>query len=426
MRSSDPIALPAFVAGPLCFPEYRGIAVGIQSLILLAIILTMLYGGNSLVPQINRARDAGPEAHGRFTRLHRRSVLLNGAAMVGGMGLLVAFACRQAPRTEGIIELSPIERARRAAGVGARRGADLGRGCVPGSGGREELIETGGPQSALRRLGRARWSGDPLSASTGTRRAVPPGTQPTMTADPQSHGTRTRPRDTQAESIRPAPGGPRAILPRRRRLARESGPRFPGEHARDRGPGPRRPARQAGDPHRRRHDRAVGESRDGGADPDRARPGRDGEYRRRDRRGHGRHAALHRPAIQRSGHAAGRHRSPRDRGRPERRPLQRHPHPSRRDQHDDHGLPARAAGDGDAFAGHGLTVRHRVGDHGIPARGQQPRRRRPDLALPPRRQGPAGPDPQSEAPPEPFRHVPECPGERVPLRQADLQLVRRA
>ena len=54
------IALPAFVAGPLCFPEYRGISVGIESLILLAIILTMLYGGNSLVPQINRARDLGP------------------------------------------------------------------------------------------------------------------------------------------------------------------------------------------------------------------------------------------------------------------------------------------------------------------------------------------------------------------------------
>ncbi len=112
------IALPAFVAGPLCFPEYRGVLVGIQSLILLAIVLTMLYGGNSLVPQINRARDAGAEAHDRFNRLHRRSVLLNAAAMVGGMGLLVAFACRPAPRTDGIIELDPIERARRAAATG--------------------------------------------------------------------------------------------------------------------------------------------------------------------------------------------------------------------------------------------------------------------------------------------------------------------
>jgi hypothetical protein len=106
------VALPSFVAGPLCFPEYRGPAVGVQSAILLAIILVMLYSGNSLVPQINRARDEGPVASDRFERLHRRSVVLNAAAMIGGIGLLVAFACRPAPRTRGIIELSPQERAR--------------------------------------------------------------------------------------------------------------------------------------------------------------------------------------------------------------------------------------------------------------------------------------------------------------------------
>lgn len=109
------IALPAFVAGPLCFPEYRGIVVGVQSLVLIALILTMLYGGNSLTPQINQARDAGPEGRDRFARLHRRSVVLNAAAMVAGIVLLIAFACRPAPRTRGIIELSPIERARREA-----------------------------------------------------------------------------------------------------------------------------------------------------------------------------------------------------------------------------------------------------------------------------------------------------------------------
>src|SRR4051812_24036735 len=106
------VALPAFVAGPLCFPEYRGIRVGIQAAVLLGCILIMLYGGNSLVPQINRARDAGPSSHDRFERLHRRSVFLNFAAMVAGIGLLIAFACRPAPRTSGIIEIPPIERAR--------------------------------------------------------------------------------------------------------------------------------------------------------------------------------------------------------------------------------------------------------------------------------------------------------------------------
>lgn len=135
------VALPSFVAGPLCFPEYRGPSVGVQSAVLLAIILVMLYGGNSLVPRINRARDEGPSASDRFDRLHRRSVLLNAAAMVGGIGLLVAFACRPSPRTEGIIELSPQERARREA-ESLRRGANSAEdGGRPRSG---EPSEPGG------------------------------------------------------------------------------------------------------------------------------------------------------------------------------------------------------------------------------------------------------------------------------------------
>jgi Domain of unknown function (DUF4149) len=108
------IALPAFVAGPLCFPEYRGIAVGIQSGLLLCCTLTMLYGGNSLVPEINRARDEGEASHERFERLHRRSVRLNALVLIIGVALVVGYAWRPAPRTAGIIELSPIERARRA------------------------------------------------------------------------------------------------------------------------------------------------------------------------------------------------------------------------------------------------------------------------------------------------------------------------
>ena len=104
--------MPAFVAGPLSFPEFRGPWVGVQSVVLLAIILSMLYAGNSLVSRINCARDLGESHHEEFERLHRRSVLLNAAAMIGGLALLVAFACRPAPRTEGIIEPTPQERAR--------------------------------------------------------------------------------------------------------------------------------------------------------------------------------------------------------------------------------------------------------------------------------------------------------------------------
>jgi Domain of unknown function (DUF4149) len=108
---SGSLALPAFVAGPLCFQEYRGIRVAVQAMAILACILIMLYGANSLVPEINRARDAGPAGHERFVRLHRRSVWLNSFVLIVGLGLLVAFAARPVPRTAGILELTPGQRA---------------------------------------------------------------------------------------------------------------------------------------------------------------------------------------------------------------------------------------------------------------------------------------------------------------------------
>jgi hypothetical protein len=106
------IALPAYVAVPLCYPEYRGPVVGIQAMILLGCVLVMLYAGNSLTPAINDARDAGAEGEARFRQLHRRSVRLNAVILVGGIGLLIAFANRPAPRTTGIPELGPVEKAR--------------------------------------------------------------------------------------------------------------------------------------------------------------------------------------------------------------------------------------------------------------------------------------------------------------------------
>jgi len=109
---SGAVALPAFVAGPLCYHEYRGAMVGVQALAIIAGILIMLYGGNTLTPAINQARDGGPSHHERFVRLHRRAVLLNGLVMVVGVLLLVGFATRPAPRTSGIIEMTPAERVR--------------------------------------------------------------------------------------------------------------------------------------------------------------------------------------------------------------------------------------------------------------------------------------------------------------------------
>ncbi len=112
------IALPAYVAVPLCYQEYRGPLVAVQALAILAGILIMLYGGNSLTPAINQARDAGAAEKERFERLHRRAVRLNALVLAIGLGLLTAFATRPAPRTSGIVELTPAERARYDAAVG--------------------------------------------------------------------------------------------------------------------------------------------------------------------------------------------------------------------------------------------------------------------------------------------------------------------
>jgi hypothetical protein len=109
---SGAIALPAFVAVPLSFPEYRSPRVAVQALLILAGILIMLYAGNTLTPAINAARDAGPAGQPRFERLHRRAVRLNALVLVLSVGLLVAHTARPAARTAGTVELTPQERAR--------------------------------------------------------------------------------------------------------------------------------------------------------------------------------------------------------------------------------------------------------------------------------------------------------------------------
>jgi len=112
------LALPAMVAVPLCYPEYRGAKVGVQALAIISCILITLYVGNSLTSAMNEARATGPLCQGRFTPPYRRAFLLNALVSITGVGLLVAFATRAAPKTSGIVELTPEERARYDVAIG--------------------------------------------------------------------------------------------------------------------------------------------------------------------------------------------------------------------------------------------------------------------------------------------------------------------
>lgn len=114
------VALAALVCGRLTHQELRGPAVVVEAAVLLFGVLAMFHGGNVLTPAINAARDAGEAGRGRFDRLHKTSVRLNGLVLVLGLGLLVAFAARPMPRTAGVIEATPEEKARGAYEKGSR------------------------------------------------------------------------------------------------------------------------------------------------------------------------------------------------------------------------------------------------------------------------------------------------------------------
>ena len=116
------VALPAMVAVPLCYPELRRPSVGVHALLIIAAVLLMLHLGNSLAPALCAAKEGGAESHARWQRLAWRAVLLNSLVLMIGLGLLFAFAARPLPRTSGIVEPTPRERARLEFEAGAARG----------------------------------------------------------------------------------------------------------------------------------------------------------------------------------------------------------------------------------------------------------------------------------------------------------------
>jgi hypothetical protein len=121
------IALPAYVAVPLCYPEYRGPWVGVQAMAILTATLLVLHAANSLTPALIRALNGSAGTGDDWQNRWRRLWWQNAFVLAIGIGLLVAFANRPAPRSSGIQELSPGERARAEADLERKRLSDLQR-----------------------------------------------------------------------------------------------------------------------------------------------------------------------------------------------------------------------------------------------------------------------------------------------------------
>jgi hypothetical protein len=106
------LCLSSMVAVPLCYPEYRGARIGVQALVLIGCILITLYVGSSSTPAPSAGGTTGPAHDPRFLPLDRRTTLPSALVAVSGIVLLIAFATRPAPKTSGLVELTPEEQSR--------------------------------------------------------------------------------------------------------------------------------------------------------------------------------------------------------------------------------------------------------------------------------------------------------------------------
>jgi hypothetical protein len=108
------LCLSSMVAVPLCYPEYRGVRVGVQALVIIACIASTLYPGNSSTPAPNTASASiiDPAHDRQVLPLFRQAYLQSAVVAIAGIALLIAFATRPAPKTSGIVELTPAEQSR--------------------------------------------------------------------------------------------------------------------------------------------------------------------------------------------------------------------------------------------------------------------------------------------------------------------------
>lgn len=109
---SAALALPALVAVPLAFPELRGPRVGLEAGLAIAAGLALLYAGNVLAPRVVAGLEAGAASDRRVRVAYSRMAAVTAFALGLGMVLLLSFVTRPVPRTTGIDEPSPVERAR--------------------------------------------------------------------------------------------------------------------------------------------------------------------------------------------------------------------------------------------------------------------------------------------------------------------------
>ena len=106
------VALPAAVGRPLSFPELRGPLVAVQAGVLLVAIVLAITAASQVLASGRAGSPTALDADAitQFRRVVRRTGLMDAISVLLGVGLLVAFVLKDAPRSAGIVEPTPEQR----------------------------------------------------------------------------------------------------------------------------------------------------------------------------------------------------------------------------------------------------------------------------------------------------------------------------